>query len=206
MAARLPILIALVSLVLALAACGGGDDEEAAGSEDATTATTSEGETGSCTAVEEVDVEEFGTHRDRDFTAADYETNPPTGGDHNPTPLVEGRFYPRPPRLGEAVHLLEHGAVIGWTNDLEAADQKAIENEFNEVFGDGYNYLAVVENPDLEVPFALSSWGFMQTCEEPDPSVIRPFIEEHYAPATSGESALACQAEARRLPPCEALQ
>ena len=205
MHARLPILLALVALVLALAACG-GDDEGETGSEEATTATTGEGETGSCTAVEEVTVEEFGTHRDRDFTAADYETNPPTGGDHNPTPLDGGTFYPRPQPLGEAVHLLEHGAVIGWTNDLEASDQKAIEREFNDVFGDGYSQLAVVENPELEVPFALSSWGFMQTCEEPDTSVIRPFVEEHYAPPTSGESALACQGEARRLPACKALQ
>ena len=28
-----------------------------------------------------------GQHDDREFTAADYETNPPAGGDHNPTPL-----------------------------------------------------------------------------------------------------------------------
>jgi len=205
MAARLTILLALVALALALGACGGGDDEEPTGGEE-TTAEAGEGETGSCTAVEEVQVEEFGTHRGRDFTAADYETNPPTGGDHNDTPLAAGKFYPRPPRLGEAVHLLEHGAVIGWTNDLEAAEREAIEDEFNEVFQDGYNQLAVVENPELEVPFALSAWGFMQTCEEPDPSVIRPFIEEHYAPPTSGESALACAGEARRLPPCKALQ
>ena len=207
--------IALVLVALAPAACGGGEDdgttvaEETTAAEETTTAeeTTAangEGETGSCTAVEEVAVEEFGTHKDRDFTAEDYETNPPSGGDHNPTPIEAGKFYPRPPRLGEAVHLLEHGAVIGWTNELARADQKAIEDEFNEVFADGYDQLAVVENPDLEVPFALSAWGFVQTCEEPDTSVIRPFIEQHYAPATSGESSLACQGGARRLPPCRA--
>ena len=47
------------------------------------------------------------------------------------TRLQAGTYYEDPPRLGEAVHLLEHGAVIGWTNDLSKADLKAIEDEFN---------------------------------------------------------------------------
>lgn len=199
---RASIIAVVLALVLAVAACG-GDDEPTTAAE--ATTTEGEGETGSCTAVEEVPVKDFGTHGARDFEAGDYETNPPAGGDHNPTILGGGQFYRRPAPLGEAVHLLEHGAVIGWTNGLERAEQKAIEDEFNEVFGEGYNQLAVVENPDLEVPFALSAWGFIQRCEEPDPSVIAPFIEEHYAPPTSGESSLACQGQARRLPPCRAL-
>ena len=63
-----------------------------------------------------------GQHDDREFTAADYETNPPAGGDHNPIPLAAGRFYTSPPPLGQSVHLLEHGAVIGWTNGLSERD------------------------------------------------------------------------------------
>ncbi len=49
--------------------------------------------------------------------------------------------------------------MIGWTNDLPPADQKAVEEEFNQIFQDGYYQLAVVENPDLDVPFALSAWA-----------------------------------------------
>jgi hypothetical protein len=159
-------------------------------------------ETGPCTEIQEVDVPAFGNHEDREFTAADYDTNPPTGGDHNPNPLEGGTFYTDPPPLGEAVHLLEHGAVIGWTNDLSKEDQKAVEDAFNDIFKDGYYQLAVVENPDLEVPFALSAWGAMQTCDEVDTSVIRPFVEQWYASPKSGESSLACDGQARRLPPC----
>jgi hypothetical protein len=176
-----------------LAACGGGGDEPAS---------TTEADTGPCSEIQEVDVPAFGHHADRDFTAADYETNPPTSGDHNPSPLESGTFYNDPPRLGEAVHLLEHGAVIGWTNDLAPEDQKAVENEFNDVYSDGYYQLAVVENPDLDVPFALSAWGAMQTCDEVDTSVIRPFVEQWYASPKSGESSLACSGDARKLPPC----
>jgi hypothetical protein len=148
------------------------------------------------------DVLSFGNHSEKQFTAADYDTNPPSGGDHNPTPVEAGHFYTDPPPLGQAVRLLEHGAVIGWTNGLSAEDRKAIEDAFNEVFEDGYYQLATVENPEMDVPFALSAWGALQECTEADTSVIRPFVEQWYASPKSGESGLACSGAARRLPPC----
>lgn len=193
--------ILFVAALSVLAACGGEDEPTTTSSTEETT-TVADG-AGACAPVEEVEVLAFGQHEDRDFTAADYETNPPAGGDHNPEPLQSGSFYTDPEtRLGEAVHLLEHGAVIGWTNGLERADQRAIEEAFNEVFQEGYYQLATVENPDLEVPFALSAWGALQTCESADPAAIRPFVEEWYASPKSGESALACDGTARRLPSC----
>jgi hypothetical protein len=185
-----------LAAALVLVACGGGDEPTTSAGSTTTVAS------GPCAEIEELEVESFGTHDERDFAADDYETNPPSGGDHNPEPLTAGTFYTSAPRLGEAVHLLEHGAVIGWTNDLEPADQKAVEEAFNEIFQDGYYQLATVENPELEVPFALSAWGALQTCDEVDTEAIRPFVEQWYASPKSGESALACDAEARRLPPC----
>ncbi len=145
---------------------------------------------------------EVGEHSEDEFTAADYETNPPAGGDHNPDPLAAGSFYTEPPPLGETVHLLEHGGVVGWTNGLPRADRRAVEEAFNEVFQDGYYQLATVENPEIEVPFALSAWGAVQTCDEVELKAIRPFIEQWYASPRSAESLLACEGDARRLPPC----
>lgn len=185
-------------VVVALVAACGGDDEPTTTSTEAA----AEVEAAPCGEIEDVELETGAVHLDKDFTAADYETNPPTSGDHNEKPLNAGHFYTDPPRLGEAVHLLEHGAVIGWTNDLPRADQKAVEQEFNEIFQEGYYQLAVVENPDLDVPFALSAWGALQTCEEVDTSVIQAFVEEWYASPKSLESVLACEGQARRLPPC----
>ena len=201
---RLATSIAAVLGVLALAACGNEEPAGTTASESSTTTSTEATVTGSggCSPVEEVDVELAGQHTDEDFEAADYPTNPPAGGNHNPTPIEAGRFYPEPPPLGESVHLLEHGAVIGWTNGLSKADLKVVEDEFNGVFQDGYYQLAVVENPELEVPFALSAWGAVQTCEQLDPAVIRPFVEEWYASPKTAESGLACQGDARRLPNC----
>ena len=92
--------------------------------------------------------------------------------------------------------------MIGWTNDLSPSDRKAVEEEFNEVFQDGYYQLAVVENPDLEVPFALSAWGALQTCDEVDVAAIRPFVEEWYASPKTAEGGLACEGGARSCPNC----
>ena len=199
-AAKSTIACASAALLLAFAACGADTgDDTSVGDSSASASTTADG---ACGEIQEVDVELAGQHSDTEFSAADYATNPPTGGDHNPTPLQAGRFYTKPPRLGEAVHLLEHGAVIGWTNGLSAADQKQVEDAFNEVFQAGYYQVAVVENPDLDVPFALSAWGALQTCDVVDTSVIKPFVEQWYASPKSAEGGLACQGPARQLPNC----
>ncbi|MDX6583875.1 MAG: hypothetical protein QOI10_3059 [Solirubrobacterales bacterium] len=200
------LICALAGAALALVACGGGGDSTSISTSTSTSSTASTGTSdvaaADCDSIEEVDVQLSGQHLDKDFTADDYPTNPPTGGDHNPTPLQAGQFYTDPPRLGEAVHLLEHGAVIGWTNNLSAADQNAVEAAFNDVFKDGYYQLATVENPDLDVPFALSAWGALQKCAKVDTSVIRPFVEQWYASPKTAEGGLACQDQARSLPNC----
>lgn len=191
-AVRLTSIGALAAAVLALAACGG--DDEASPETSATAGS-------DCGSIEEVDVGPV-EHDTRDFVVADYETNPPAGGDHNDPALSAGTFYPDPPPLGEAVHFLEHGAVIGWTNGLSDEDQAAVEEAFNQVYADGYYQLATVELPDMEVPFALSAWGALQTCESAAPEAIRPFVEEWYASPKTPEGGLACEGDARTLPNC----
>lgn len=220
-----PLLLAgLAALVLGLVACGGdsGDGTTAATTAattatDGTDATAADGADSaepisttpsvspSCSDVETFDVKPSGEHSDRDFTIADYSTNPPTSGDHNPNPIQTGQFYSSTPPLGEVVHALEHGAVIGWTNGLSADDQQAVEDAFNAEFQKGYYQLAVVEFPDLDGSFAISSWDSLQRCDSPDPAAIADFIENHYAPSTTAEAALACSGKASTLPPCKEL-
>lgn len=221
MTTTLKILTALLALTMLLAACGGDSEEDSTSSEASTTSTEAPEETTavevaepvattrsvseSCTDVETFDVEPVGTHFDRDFSAADYDTNPPTSGDHNPMPIPTAQFYDEPPPLGKTVHALEHGAVIGWTNGLSPEGTKTVERAFNGKFSEGYFQLATVENPDLEVPFALSSWDSLQTCEAVDADAIAAFITEHYAPSTTDEALLACSGRAGRLPACRDL-
>ena len=201
------VLTAVIATALLIAACGDSEEptstsasaEEISTESEATTETPIDG---SCSAVETIEVDVGGTHFDKDFAADDYETNPPTSGDHNPNPIQTGRFYDKPARLGESVHALEHGAVIGWTNDLSSDEMSVVEQTFNAVFAKGYFQLAVVENPDLDVPFALSSWGALQKCETADSTAITSFIEERYAPSETAEGGLACAGKASRLPAC----
>jgi hypothetical protein len=211
-AATLISVIALTTLALAAVACGDSEEststtaatESTTDSSDSTTESTTKAafEPGSCSPVEVAKVEPGFEHVPDDLTAEDYPTNPPTGGDHNDDALQTGQFYDQPVPLGEAVHALEHGAVVGWTNELSTAERKAVEEAFNKQYSKGYFQLAVVENPDLEVPFALSAWGVMQTCDGIDPDAIASFIEEHYAPETTAEGGLACSGEAKKLPAC----
>ena len=220
------LLAALAALTLGLVACGGdsgGDDTSGEDTTAVTDTTTGEDTTSSdpveqaepisttpsvsssCSDVETFEVEPSGQHEDREFTAADYATNPPTAGDHNPSPIDTGQFYSSAPPLGEVVHALEHGSVIGWTNGLDPADQKVVEDSFNKMYGKGYFQLAVVEWPDLEGGFAMSSWDSLQRCETPSETAIADFIENHYAPSTTAEAQLACTGQASRLPACKAL-
>jgi hypothetical protein len=92
--------------------------------------------------------------------------------------------------------------VIGWTNGLSEEDLETVEDAFAAAEEEGYYQLATVEDPELEVPFALSAWGAVQTCEDIDAAAIEAFIEEWYASTKSVESLLACQGPARGLPPC----
>lgn len=183
---------ALVAIVFGvLAACGGGDDEPATTAADAAP----------CSDVQTVEVPKTGEHSSKKFTVEDYETIPPAGGDHNPDPLETGKFY-EDAELGMAVHALEHGAVIGWTNDLSQDERKQLEKTFNELYSSGYRSLATVELPELDGPFALSAWGAVQKCQEFDPSVIEPFVDKYYGTNESAEGFLACLDEATKTPAC----
>lgn len=211
-ASRTILLAGLAALTLGLVACGGesGDETSVATAATDTTAAAAEpisttpSVSESCSDVETFDVEPSGDHSDRDFTIADYATNPPTSGDHNPTPIDPGKYSSTPP-LGEAVHLLEHGAVIGWTNGLSAEQQQTVEDAFNAAFQNGHYQIASVELPELDGSFAMSSWDSLQLCDAPDPEAISDFIANHYAPSTTAEAALACTGAAGSLPACKEL-
>ena len=208
------VLVLGTALLLATVAVACGDSEEtgtdaesAAGSTASTTteASTTETPDTGCGEIEAFDAEQSGTHFETEFAAADYPTVPPTSGDHNPVPIEPG-IYPSPPPLGELVHLLEHGGVIAWTNGLSAADQTAVERAVRAEVEKGYYQLAVVENADLEVPLALSSWDALQRCGTVDPAAIVSFVEERYAPSTTAERQLACTGNAAKLPACAELR
>ena len=119
-----------------------------------------------------------------------YATNPPTSGEHYPS-WAAYRAYPT--RVGRPfwVHDLEHGAIVityncpegcaaevatltaylaQWPRDPRCSD--AVRNRF-----------VVTPDPELDVRFAASAWGFALRSSCFDLPALATFIEAHYAQA-----------------------
>ena len=90
-----------------------------------------------------------------------YGTNPPTSGDHYPTPLADGAFldYPSP---GSYVHSLEHGRIIiEYSPDLSEEDQLALKGVFDE------DPAGVLFFPNEDMPYevAATAWTQLIGCD-----------------------------------------
>jgi hypothetical protein len=99
----------------------------------------------------------------------DYETNPPTSGDHygNPSETVSGALadgaYLQMPPITRAVHSLEHGRVeIQYSPDLSEAEQLEIKGVFDESpFG-----VILFPNPDMPYDVAATAWRNLVGCDQ----------------------------------------
>jgi len=97
-----------------------------------------------------------------------YETKPPTSGDHYASQtengsgaLSEGAYIETPP-LSRAVHALEHGRVeIQYSPDLPEEDQLAIKGAFDE----DPNGLLLFPNADMPYEVAATAWTNLLGCK-----------------------------------------
>ena len=219
---RIALLATLLCVVVASVACGGGNDEDSPGDQADVTeeeSTPSESPSASasvaeaspspsvaadpsCESVEQIP--ESGGHYsnpDKVLTADDFNSIPPAAGKHKTATLQTGQLYREPVDLGEAVHSLEHGAVIYWMNALPEDSLADLEEVSNALFEEGYTSLIVAENPDMDVPFAMSAWGHVQRCTGVDPEAIGEFTATYYASGPEGY--LACIGKATKLFACK---
>ena len=110
----------------------------------------------------------------------EYETNPPSSGDHRGNTAPWGPF---PDRVDDEilVHNLEHGGVVIHyrAEDLSEGDIRALE-ELVESYPDPGSGSGVISNPnpDIPQPIGMASWAHTQTCERFNIVVIKAFIEE----------------------------
>ena len=109
-----------------------------------------------------LDLEDEGsTHLSKREDAPDYQTNPPTSGDHWPEQLADGAFSEFPDPI-YSVHALEHGRiVIQYSPDLPEADQLALKGLFDEDF-DG---MLLFPNPEMPYDVAATAWTQMIGCD-----------------------------------------
>jgi hypothetical protein len=97
-----------------------------------------------------------------------YKTNPPTSGNHNPTPAQDGIYAPgNEPAPENYVHSLEHGRVEfeykpGTPQSQVARFQKLAEEPLNG--SAGYHVLMFQNNTKMPSRFALVAWTKLLTC------------------------------------------
>ena len=117
--------------------------------------------------------DEGAVHVARGKSHPEYNSNPPTSGPHWAD--VAGPGIKTKPVADELIlHSMEHGAVVVWyRDDLEKSDIEKITEAFTSSSGKKI----MLPRKDLDVPVALTSWGYLLKLETVDESIIKEFIE-----------------------------
>jgi Protein of unknown function (DUF3105) len=119
--------------------------------------------------------DEGNTHFTNEDKDQQYDTNPPTSGDHyfNPTEtgsgaLADGAYLNTPPMV-RAVHSLEHGRVlIQYSPDLSEEEQLEIKG----VFEESPQGVQMFPNPDMPYEVAATAWRQLVGCDEYSPEAL----------------------------------
>ena len=103
----------------------------------------------------------------------DYNSNPPTSGPHWAGVAGAGiKDEAVPDEL--ILHSMEHGAVVIWyKSDLPQSDVDKIKEAFNSASGKKI----MLPRENLDVPVALTSWGYLLKLDTIDEVKIKEFIE-----------------------------
>jgi hypothetical protein len=128
---------------------------------------------------------EYDTRNDADHGAGNnhvtgdvtYQVNPPSGGDHNPSPSPPGVFTAdNTPPDAQIVHSLEHGYVAIWYRpDVDTATLDGLKALASKYARD----VLVVPRPSLEQPVAATAWHRRLLCERPDDAALERFVKEY---------------------------
>ena len=103
-------------------------------------------------------------HAEKNFTPADYKSNPPTSGTHHPTWYEDGIYEPgAAPNLGMQVHSLEHGRV---NFQYRAGSSQEVVDQLEAVVAEneGYHTLLYENASDMKYAVAATAWGRLLGC------------------------------------------
>jgi hypothetical protein len=174
------VVVVAVVVVLLVSSGGGGDDKgsmSASGSASTTASTDVKLPAPKITNLEEAAKAadcslksypiEGSTHV---TTTVKYGTNPPTSGNHNPTPAEDGIYDPgNTPAKENYVHSLEHGRIQFQYKPGATPKQIAtLEALFDEPVNGSPGYHAQVfeNNTDMPTKFAAVAWGQLLSCND----------------------------------------
>jgi hypothetical protein len=161
------VLVAAVVAVIAVVALAGGDDKSTTSASTLATDATAAG----CT---------FNTYKSEGRThttgKVKYKTNPPTSGNHNPTPAQDGIYAPgNEPAPENWVHSLEHGRILfQYKPGTPASDIAKLQKVAQEPLNDsaGYHVLMFQNNTKMPSQFALVAWTKSLTCDKLTPQAM----------------------------------
>jgi hypothetical protein len=122
-------------------------------------------------------------HEAREFTPADYDSNPPTSGTHFPTWYEDGVYAPgTTPELGRLVHALEHGRVeIQYKPGTPAATVGRLE-KLVDALDSGYHLLLFENGTGMPYAVAATAWGHLLGCPAMNDRVfdaLRAFADDY---------------------------
>jgi len=118
---------------------------------------------------------------------ADYDMDPPAGGNHNAVWLNCG-VYDQLQQNEHAVHALEHGAV--WiTYDPDALSEAEVATLRSEAPS---TYSIVSPDPGLPAPVVISAWSAQVQLDGVDDPRLETFIQKYWKAATAPEPGAAC--------------
>src|SRR3989344_6589979 len=114
-----------------------------------------------------------GEHVSKGASHSAYNSTPPTSGPHWVGVAGPGiKNEPVPDEL--VLHSMEHGAAVVWYREgLEQSELDKIKEAFNDASGKKI----MLARADLDVPVALTSWGYLLKLETIDTEKIKEFIE-----------------------------
>ncbi|HZO36591.1 MAG TPA: DUF3105 domain-containing protein [Solirubrobacteraceae bacterium] len=102
-------------------------------------------------------------------TKVTYGTNPPTSGNHNPEPALDGIYAPgNTPTPEHFVHALEHGRIeFQYKPGTSARRIAQLETLASEPLNgkDAYKVLLFENNTNMPYAVAATAWGQMITCK-----------------------------------------
>ncbi len=116
-----------------------------------------------------------GTHVAVGTIVDNYNTDPPTSGDHYANTATWG-IHTEPVQNELQVHNLEHGGVVIQYNDSLTGEEIS---QLEDIASQCDVKLILAPRPDMEQRIALTAWNHYLNLEEVDTDQIQEFIDAH---------------------------
>lgn len=118
-----------------------------------------------------------GEHVARGATHPEYNSNPPTSGWHYGDGVAGAGIKKEPVADELLIHSMEHGAVVVWYKaDLPQEQIDAIKSAYDDA---NIAKKIMVPRANLDVPVALTSWGYLLKLDTIDSAKITDFLKSN---------------------------